>query len=130
MAIVYLSFEVLGTKWLQLMPHWLEFHGLNGYYICVLWNNSKVYMATIYAFFGVPRIEWLFICILWSFKGQDLLRDAPKTFLCFNTWGTNLGRVHYSHLVQHRHCCRVSMWRIHTTVMMCQFKLTSWIFFC
>jgi hypothetical protein len=58
MAIVYASFKVLGSEWLLFMCP-LELQGLDNYYICVVW----------------------------SFKGHGLLRDAPKTFLCFNTWG-------------------------------------------
>lgn len=44
---------------------------------------------------------------------------CQKTFLCFNIWCTNLGRVLYSHLIEHKHCCWVSMWWIHMAVMMC-----------
>jgi hypothetical protein len=68
MAIVYASFGVIGSKWLLFM-HILEFQGLNGYYICVLW----------------------------SFRGQDFLKDAPKTFSCIKTWGTNLAKF-YIHI--------------------------------
>lgn len=50
-----------------------------------------------------------YICVLWSFWGHDVLRDMLKTFSYFNTWGTNLARVFYVHLIQHNHCCRVSM---------------------
>jgi hypothetical protein len=81
-------------------------------------------MVNVYASFGIVRSPWLlrmrpleiqgldnyYVCVLWSFEGHDVLKDAPKTFFCFNTWGTNLGKVMYSYLIQHRYCCQVSMW--------------------
>jgi hypothetical protein len=108
MATLYVFIGVLGTEWLLYMRP-LEFQGHNGYCICV---------------FGVLRSKWLlsmhpsefqglngyYICVFWSFRKQNLLRDAPKTFLCFNTWGTNLGRILHSHLIEHNHCCLMSMW--------------------
>ncbi len=118
MAIVYSSFKIVGIEWLLYMFHQSKFQGLNGYYICIFWS-SKTWIATVYVSFGVSRIEWLLYICFWNFNGQDLLRDVLKTFLCFNIWGTNLGRVLYSHLIEHKHYCQVSMWRIHVAMMMC-----------
>jgi hypothetical protein len=122
MAIVYSPFRILRIEWLLYVPHQFEFQGLNGYCICILWS-SKAQIVIVYVSFGVLGSFRLLYIHFWNFKGQDLLRDVPKTFLCFNIWGTNLGRVMYSHLIEHKHCCRLSMWRIHMTMMMCQFVL-------
>ncbi len=127
----------------------MKIQSLNAYFICLLWSSRIEWLCymrplefqglngIIYASFGVVRFIWLlsmhllefqgldsyYICVFWTFRGHNVLRNVPKTFLCFNTWGTNLGRVLYSHLIQHRHCCRMSKWRIHMAMMTCQFVL-------
>jgi len=52
----------------------------------------------------------LFHTNLWKVKFAWLLlpnRD-PWSLQC--TWGTKLGKVMYSHLIQHGHCCQISTW--------------------
>ncbi len=110
--------------------------GLNGYTICVH-RSSRDWMGTMYVSFEVVGFIWLlymhplefqgldnyYICIIWTFKGHDVLRNAPKTFLYFNTWGTN------PHLIQHKHYCWIFTGQIHMATMTCQFVFTSWHFF-
>jgi len=63
--------------------HPLELQGLDGYYVS----------------FGIPGTrKLLYMCLLELRRGY-VLRNIPKTFLCFNTWGTNFGKVLYSHLI-------------------------------
>lgn len=93
--------------------------------VCVFWSCT-VYMATPLHPSNFQGLDRYYICVLWSFWGHDVLRDMLNTFLCFNTWGTNLARVLYVHLIQHNHYCWVSTWPIHVLVMTCQFGLTCW----
>jgi hypothetical protein len=115
MATLHAFVRILGIQWLLYMPHQLEFQGLNGYYICVFYN-CMIYIATTLRPLDFQGLDNYYICLFWSFWGYNVLRDAPKTFSCFNTWGTNLVRVIYVHLIQHKHCCWVSMWLIHMSI--------------
>jgi hypothetical protein len=130
MAALHASIRILGILWLLYMPHRLEFQGLNIYVLCVFYN----YM--IYIAIALPLdfqgLDSYYICVFWSFWGYNVLRDAPKTFSCFKTGGTNLVKVMYVHLIQHKHCCRMSMWLIHMSICtnMLEFFLSKYILTC
>ncbi len=106
---LYASTRVLGIEWLLYMPHWLEFHRLNGYCICILRVVRSRWFLSICPL-ELRGLGSYYICVLSSFEVDDVLRNVPKTFLCFNTWDTNLGKILYSHLIKHRHCYRISTW--------------------
>jgi hypothetical protein len=73
--------------------------GLNGYAICVH-RSSKDWMGTIYVSFEVVGFIWLlsmhplefqgldsyYICVIWTFKGHDVLKIHQKPF-CASTHG-------------------------------------------
>ncbi len=58
------------------------------------------------------------ICVFWSSKGQDLLRNVASTFLWFNNMGHKLGWNFVVHLFEHKYCHQMSMWQIHIIMMM------------
>jgi hypothetical protein len=59
----------------------------------------------------------------WKPRGRILIK-TPKTFFCFNTWRTNLGRFMYLHWIEQRHNCQISTWQVHVVVMTCELLLT------
>jgi hypothetical protein len=76
MGTTYASFGVPRTKWVLYMCP-LEFQGLNGYCIFVVWGLKTKWLLFMHPF-GVLGIEWLLYICPWNSKGQEMLSILPK----------------------------------------------------
>jgi hypothetical protein len=70
MVTLYVFIGIPGTECL-LYINPSGFQGLNGYYICVLWN-FKDRMVILYVVFGVLRFKWLLFMHLSEFQGLNV----------------------------------------------------------
>jgi hypothetical protein len=78
MGTTYASFGVPRTKWVLYMCP-LEFQGLNGYCIFVVWGLKTKWLLFMHPF-GVLGIEWLlYICPLELQGARNVKHFAQKS---------------------------------------------------